>query len=172
MRIIRLSLQFALFCMLFLFLACTSTQFSTIWKDETYQGHPEKILVINSLPNPATRRIFEDELVKALKERGKDAVMSYTFMPAPVVSDKDAIAAQAKVVGADTVLISSSIGPQMDATGDRYLNIQTDVYDIKSNKLVFSAATKTRIRPAAPYLDQIQSYVKDLVEQQSRMGLF
>ena len=73
MRALRLSVQFAAFIMLFLFLACSSTKFTALWKDKTYQGHPEKILVINAFPNPATRRIFEDEFVMALKDRKIDA---------------------------------------------------------------------------------------------------
>jgi hypothetical protein len=168
----RLSLRLALFCMMFLSIACTSTKFSTVWKDETYQGHPEKIMVINSFPNPAARRIFEEEFVEALKERGIDAVMSYPTMPDAVVPDKDTVTAHAKEVGADAVLITSSIGPKMAATGDRYMNTQTEVYDTKSNRLFFSASAKTRIRPAAPYPNQIQSLVKDLVNQLSRQGLF
>ncbi len=171
MRVIRLSLQFALFCVLFLFIACTSTTFSSIWKDETYQDHPKKVLVISSFPNPATRRIFEDEFVTALKERGVDAVMSYTIMPDKVVLGKDALAVQAKETGADTVLVCSSIGPAMDELGERYINSQTDVYNIKSNRLIFSATAKREILQAIPYLNQIQSYVKDLLHQLSQRGV-
>jgi len=172
MRVLRLSLQLTVFCMVFLFIACASTtQFSTIWKDETYQGHPEKILVINSFPNPAARRIFEDEFVSGLKERGIDAVMSYTIMPAPIVSDKDAIVAKAKEVNADAVLLSSSSGPKMDEIGNRYITTQTEVYNMKSNKLIFSATAKIELQQATPYLNEIQSNVKDLLNQLLRLGL-
>ncbi len=167
----RLSLQFALYCLLFLFIACTPTEFSSIWKDEAYQGHPRKILVINSFPNPATRRIFEDEFVKALKERGIDAITSYTVMPDAVVTDKDAVALPAKDIGADTVLISSSRVPKIDVTGDRYMNIQTDIYDMKSKSLIFSSSARTQIQQSTPYLNQIQSYIRDLVNHLSRLGL-
>ncbi len=185
MRSSRLSLQFGLFCMLFLFIACASTKFSTIWKDETYQGHPRKILVINSFPNPSTRRVFEDEIVKALKERRIDAVTSYTTMPDAVMTDKDAIAAQAKEVGADTVMVNKLIGLKKDeiATGggysytglvyaDVYIDTQTDVYDMNLNKLVLSASAETWIQPDDPYSKQIKSFVKDLVNQLSQLGLF
>ncbi len=167
----RLSLQFALYCILFLFIACTPTEFSSIWKDDTYQGHPRKILVINSFPNPAARRIFEDEFVKALKERGIDAITSYTVMPDAVVTDKDAIALPAKDVGADTVLISSSRVPKIDVTGDRYMNIQTDIYDMKANSLIFSSSARTQIQQSTPSLNQIHSYIRDLTNHLSRLGL-
>ena len=178
MRVVRLSLQFALFIILFLFISCTSTKFSTLWKDETYQGHPEKILVINAFLNPANRRIFEDEFVKELKDRRIDAVVSYTSMPDPVVSDKDAIAAQAKRVGVDTVLINRPIGTTMRETAgfttyqDLYINTQIDVYDMKSNRLILSATAETWIRQDIPYPIHIKSYVKDVVQRLLQQGLF
>jgi hypothetical protein len=185
MRFLRLSLPFASLCILFLFTACTSTKFSTIWKDETYREHPKKILVINSFPNPATRRTFEDEFVEALKERGVDAVMSYTIMPDTVVSDKDAIAALAKQVTADAVLVNRPLGAKVETTElystgystgfaykDVYIDTQTDVYDMKSNKLISIATSETQIPEGKPSQNQIQTFVKDLVNQLSRIGLF
>jgi len=162
--------------MLFLSIACTSTKFTTIWKDEAYQGHPEKVLVINAFPNPANRRIVEDEFVKALKDRRIDAVMSYTIMPDPVVSDKDALAAKAKEIGVDTVLINRPIGTTTRETAgftnyeDLYINTQIDVYDIKSNRLVWSATAETRIRQGMSDTDVIKSYIKDLVNKLSQQG--
>ena len=122
MRVSRTSLQFVVFVMLLLFIACASTKFKVIWKDETYQGHPAKILVINAFPNPVNRRLVEDEFVKALKDHGADAVVSYTVMPKPltpdpIVSNQKAIAAQAKKVNADTVLINKAIGTRMAESG-------------------------------------------------------
>lgn len=178
MRVLRLSFRFALCIMLFLSNACTSTKFSTIWKDETYQGRPEKILVINAFRNPANRRTFEDEFVKALKDRRVDAVMSYAIMSDPVVSDKDTIAAKAQEIGADTVLINRPIGTTTrETTGfvtyeDLYINTQTDVYDMKSNSLIFSATAETWIRQDVPYSIHIKSYVKDVIQQLSQQGLF
>jgi hypothetical protein len=178
MRVLRLSLQFALFIILFLFISCTSTKFTTIWKDETYQGHPEKILVINAFPNPANRRIFEDEFVKELKAHRIDAVISYASMPDPVVSDKDAIAAKAKEAGVDIVLINRPVGTTMRETvgfttyQDLYINTQIDVYDMKSNRLILSATAETWIRQDIPYPIHIKAYVKDVVQKLWQQGLF
>ena len=145
MRVLRLSIQFAAFIMLFLFIACTSTKFSAIWKDETYQGHPEKILVISMFQDPSIRRLFEDEIVKALKDRKVDAVVKYAVVPPDtVVSDKDAVAALAKEVGADTVLITRPAGTRTGyIEGTLYINTQTDVYDMKTNKLISFASAET-----------------------------
>ncbi len=174
MRVIRMSLQFAAFMMLFLVTACTSTKFSAISKDVTYHGRTERILVINTFPTPGTRRVFEDELVKALKDHGIDAVVSYPVMPDPLVSDKDVLASQAKEVGADTVLINRYVGRAMDDLTHgaiKYINTQTDVYDMKSNRLIFSASAETWIKQRRPFVPQIETYIRDLINKLSQEGL-
>ena len=180
MRAFRLSLQFALLIILFLFIACASTKFSTEWKDETYQVRPKKILVISAFKFPSNTRLFEEDFVKALKDRRIDAVVSYNVMPDPVVVDKDAIAVQAKAVGADTVLINRPLETAQNEiqisggilSGETYIHTQTDVYDMKSNRVVLSATAKTWLQKKKSYADQIQSYVKDLVNMMSRHKLF
>jgi hypothetical protein len=194
MRVLRISLQCTAFIIMFLFMACssTSTKFSTIWKDETYRVQPEKILVISAFQNPGTRWTFEDELVRALKNRRIDAVMSYTVMPdmpTPVLDYQDIIAAKAKEVGADTVLINEPLGRTTDVfsggvssvvsgafTGvvskDIYINTRTEVFDMKSNRLIMRASAETWVRSGIPYTILVQSYVKELVNKLSQLGLF
>jgi hypothetical protein len=136
--------------------------------------------VINAFPNPTARRLVEDEIVKALKDRKIDAVVSYTIMPDPVVSDTDAIEAKAKEVGADTVLINKRLGTTGGETygaggviyKDVYIDTQIDVYDMKSNRVVLRVSADTWIQQDAPNVKLIQSYVKDLVNRLSRQGLF
>ena len=184
MRVLKLSMQLAVFFMLFIFLACASTNSTSIWKDKTYQGHPEKILVINAFPNPGSRRLFEDEFVKAVKERGVDAVVSYSIMPDPIVSDKDSVADEEALyccirdVGADTVLINKPVGkPRGELRGEIvavYLDMQTNVYDIKSNRLILSIQEKMRIKhstPSSALIAPIKSYVEDLVNNLSKAGI-
>jgi hypothetical protein len=185
MRVSRIFLQVAVSVIVLLIFACASTKFSAIWKDETYKGHPAKILVINAFPNPVNRRLFEDEFVKALKGHGIDAVVSYTVMPNPVkpdpvVSNQNAIAAKAKEVGADTTLINKAIGTRMAESGGRgnityedlYILTQTDVYDVKSNNLILSISAETWIRQGGSYNKQIHLYVQDLVNKLSQERLF
>jgi hypothetical protein len=142
--------------------------------------------VINAFPNPASRKLFEDEFVKALRDRRVDAVVSYTVMPDPIVSDKNAIADEEafrrvlQEAGADTVLINRPIGKSEDlfiGAGayqylDVYINTQTHVYDMKSNRLVLSATAETVILQGESYPGHIRAYVKDLVNKLSQQGLF
>jgi len=139
-----------------------------------------KVLVINTFPNPASRRLFEDEFVKALKDRRVDAVVSYNVMPDPVVDDKEAIAGQANSVGADSVLINRPIGATTHENtaiygvtyGDLYVNTQTNFYDMKLNRVVLSTTAETVIPQGESYPSHIQSYVIDLVNKLSQAGLF
>ncbi len=176
MRVIRISLQFAAFMMLmFLVIACTPTKFSPIWKDVTYHGHPERILVINTFPTPGTRRVFEDEIVKALKDRGIEAVVSYPSMSDPLVSDKDVLAQQAKRAGADTVLVNRYVSRAMDDLTPgaiKHINTQTDVYDMKSNRVVFSVSAETSIKQGRPFVPQMETYIRDMINKMSQEGLF
>ncbi len=182
MRALNKFSQITAFVMLTLFMACTppATKFTSIWKDETYQMRPEKVLVINAFKIPANRTLFEDDFVKALKDRGIDAVASYTVMPGPVVTDKEAIAAQAKAVGADTVLINSPLKSAEneilfsggDLFGELYIHTQTYVYEMKSNRMVFGASAETWLQKKKPFADQIQSYTKDLINLMSQHKLF
>lgn len=179
MSVLRLSMQFAAFIMLFIFPACTSTKFSSDWKDETYEEHPRKILVIIEHNNPDTRKIFEDELVKALKERAVDAVVSYIVIPDSHRYNKDAIATQANTVGADTVLISKTLRSKIvKSTGQSigeyrylYIDTQTEVYDMKSNRLVLTVSATTRMPSGEQSVKEIQSFIKDLVKELSQQGL-
>jgi hypothetical protein len=185
MRNLRISLQFATFMMLFFFVACTkpTTIFSTIWKDETCQVQPKKVLVINAYKNPASRKFFEDGFETALKDLRIDAVVSYTVTPDmsdPVLDEKVAIVIQAKAVGADTVLINKPLETTRKdiniSTGSpvwkTHINTRTDVYDMKSYKLIMSVSAEKRLQKGKPYTDQIQSYTKDLVNMMSQHRLF
>jgi hypothetical protein len=180
MSFLRVRLQFTAFVVLLFLIACASTKFTIMWKDETYHGHPGKILVINTFPNPENRKLFEDELVQALKDHGVNAVASYALMPKPVISDMSTIAAKAKEVGADTVLINRAVGSSSNVAGgpggvyyvDLFIKTQTDIYDMKSDSPIFSASAETWIRQGQPYSSRIHSYVTDLVNKLSQQGVF
>ena len=86
--------------------ACATTQLNSVWKDPSYQARPGKFVVIGVAKNAQIRRLFEDEFVQQLKERGTDAVASYTFLPDTQQNDQKAVAAKVKELGADAVLVT------------------------------------------------------------------
>ncbi len=176
MRLLRISLLFGALMTLFLVIACTSTptKFFIDWKDEAYHRRPGRILVFNTFPAPGTRRVFEDEFVKALKDRGIDAAVSYRVMPDPLVSDNDVLASLAKEAGADTVLINRYVAREMDEYdpgATKHIYTQTDIYDMKSNSLIFSVSAETWIKQGKPYVPQLETYIRDVINKLSQEGL-
>jgi hypothetical protein len=86
--------------------ACASTQLTSVWKDPSYQARPAKVMVIGLAKRPEIRRLFEDEFVRQLKERGTDAIASYTVLADQQQNDQAAIAAKVKELGADSILLT------------------------------------------------------------------
>ena len=104
-----LTMRYPFICLLFgslLLAACATTEINGIWKDPSYQSRPARIMVIGVAKNPLNRRLFEDEFVQRLKDRGTEAVASYTVLSDKQQDDQAAIAAKVKELKTDTVLIT------------------------------------------------------------------
>jgi len=86
--------------------ACSTTQIKSVWKEPSYLGQPQRVMVVAVAKEPINRRIFEDEFVLQLKARGTDAIASYTVLPDRSQNDQAAIAKLVEQMNADTVLIS------------------------------------------------------------------
>ena len=89
--------------------ACATTQLNAVWKDQSYQARPQKIMVIGVAKKPVNRRIFEDEFVRQLNAHGTEAIASYTVLPDRQQGDHTAIATKVVELGADTVLITRMV---------------------------------------------------------------
>ena len=89
--------------------ACSATQLKSVWKDPSYVGHQQRIMVIVVAKEPITRRIIEDEFVLQLKLRGTDAIASYATLPDKYQDDQSSIAKMVEQSKADSVLISRMV---------------------------------------------------------------
>ncbi|HTP06289.1 MAG TPA: hypothetical protein VMM54_14175 [Nitrospirota bacterium] len=178
MRTIQRSFWASMVVVSILFTACTATKFTGVWMDETYQGHPAKIMVIAVSNTPATRRLLEDAFVKELKDYETDAIVSYTALPDQLVADKGVINAKAKEVGADTVLITKAVGRKTGTTQslwaaypNEYIDTKANMYDVKSGKLIWTASLETWIKDTSSKESQIQAFVKVIVRRLSEQKL-
>ncbi len=62
--------------------ACTSTSLVNLWKSPDYPHQPlSRILVVTIRKDAASRRVWEDGFVAALRRHGIDAVPSYQLFP-------------------------------------------------------------------------------------------
>jgi len=85
---------------------CATTNINSVWKDQSYQIRPNKIMIIAISKKQTNKNILENEFVRQIKMLGTDAVASYTILTNDKDSNKEVIAAKMKEVGADAVLIT------------------------------------------------------------------
>jgi hypothetical protein len=185
--------------------ACTtasrsSTVMTDTWKDKTYQGKPQKIIVIMVARYPDTRNMFEDRFVGELSNRGNNAFQSYSVIPYEHLRDKELVKAKIKNSDADTVLISrlvdtktiESYNPGMiyvvpdpyydwwgyyavvfadyGYTGDvSVAYIETNIYDVKTEKLIWSGHSKTERTYGEQEL--ITAFIQRIIKKLSSAGL-
>ena len=112
----------------FLLASCTTTTVMTdVWKDKTYQGKPQKIVVIMAAKSQDRRNLFEDRFSAELDARGNNSFQSYTIIPMEQLPDKEMVKSKIKSSGADTVLISRLVDTKEI---ESYRPEQREVYGI------------------------------------------
>ncbi len=97
--------------------ACTGTKLISPWRDVTYQGHADRILVIGNVIDQGPRSLLENEFVRKLKERGIDAVGSTALFPGEDVPVREEARARIQKLGVDAVLVVKFI---KEETADTY----------------------------------------------------
>ena len=180
---------------LFLVCSCATTTMTNVWRDPTYQGPVKKVLVIGIGQKKAAQRFFEDEFVRQLRENGTDAVAGYTGLPYDQAIDKDFIAAKARELGAETVLVTRPVGSKTERTyvpgqvyavpgpyhrwgsyygyayspgyvvEDEYVFVETNLFDVPTEKLIWSAQSETVVSSTNQEL--IKSFVKIMIAKLS-----
>jgi len=169
-----------------------TTKLASVWRDDGYQTHPKKMMIIGELKNPGNRRLFEDEMVKQLKALGNDAVVSYAAIPERTGVDRDTITAKMNELGADAVLIARVVDKKTVSTyvpgtvrpgypgygggwhgyytysqsytvQDEFAVLQTNLYDLKTDKLIWTAVSETWITENNESL--IRSFTKVIIDR-------
>ena len=191
----RLLFLFPVIIALFLVSACATTDKMNVWKDQTYEGPVKKVLIMGLSQKKGIQLFFENEFVRQFRERGSDAVAGNTILPYEQAMDKDFIVTKAKESGADTVLVARSLGREMQRTyvsgpaygvpgyyyrwgsyygnayspgyvvEDEYVYVETNLYDIATEKLIWSAQSATII--IADDYDLIRSFIKTMIDKLS-----
>jgi hypothetical protein len=177
--------------------SCSMTQLTTVWKDDMYGAQPHKILVIASLPNPSTKRVMETAFVQQLKARGIEAVPGVSVLSDAEGQNRDVIVERVKQLGIDTVLISKGLDKKTVTTyvpatvgvgspyyggwygyhtyspgysvQDQYAVLVTNLYEVKTEKLVWTATSETNITQ----MDEqtVQSFAKTILDKLTQQKL-
>ena len=175
--------------------ATTGTTFTSVWKDKAYEGGTlNKIFVIGASKKPNIRKMFEDEFVNQLKAQGADGVASYNTLSPEKMLAKGAILGPVHRLEADSVLITKLIlreaaikyvPPQHRNINTQYsrsynyafnrgyilqdeaVSLETNLYDARNQKLIWSALSETFIRGSDDEVIKklIMKIIKDLRKQ-------
>ena len=182
-----------LFSFAFLVISCAGTELTQEQIDEVYTGNPvSDILVIAITGNEHNRRSFEKKFVSQLKSVGVDAVSSEEAIPMPADLElkKEMILNAVNHYKNDAVIITHLIGKEdkdvYTRSGSahrgfygfyhsRYsdpgysstrttVRLQTNLYDVKTEKLIWSGKSKTWSKDSKDKIinDVIKTVIKNL----------
>ncbi|MFN7570332.1 MAG: hypothetical protein ACK5TK_02580 [Betaproteobacteria bacterium] len=96
--------------------ACASTQVDAVWADPAAAGRKIEapVLVVGVARDATVRRLFEDQMVAALKARGLAATPSYAATDPITETSGDALLAAARAQGARTLVSSAVTGQETE----------------------------------------------------------
>jgi hypothetical protein len=163
-----------------------TTKLTRVWRDEAYQGHPRKILIIVVLKNSDVRKLVENEFVEQLRGRGIDAIAGYTVLPDTAALNKKVIIEKMNDLGTDSVLIARHVGDRSEQTPmegadtlwygntgvqspdvvykDQYAVMQARLYDLKTEQPVWIASSETWLTSNFSDTMVIRGYIKAVLK--------
>ena len=168
--------------------ACATTELTSVWKNEAYQGGPlRKILIIGVDRNQEMKKLLENEFVLQLKAKGIDAVPSHTVLPEDSILEKELITAKISELRIDSVLITTLVdvketeayeSPTFFAPTGYYgyymqccynvmsgynVEIETRIFDAHYDTVIWSALSATVLKPAPE--ETIKLYIASIVSE-------
>lgn len=91
--------------------ACTTTKTTAEWRDDTYTGGAfDNILVIGVAKENSVRRMFESNVVSALKARNVTAIPSFSIMANDEKISKESVKAAIAGKKVSAVLVTHLVG--------------------------------------------------------------
>lgn len=167
-------------CVLLLSLAsCGGTKLTSAWKDASYEGTIDKIMVVAVTENTRNRLVFEREFVEEFKKIGVEAIASVDVTPQETEANDAVILNEARKREISMILVTHLIGvedkevyhpPKTHAvpsrgyygsfhsyyprvyeyvhepgyyTKHKSVNLETNLYETKTEKLVWSVTSET-----------------------------
>jgi hypothetical protein len=172
--------------------ACATAKYDATWVNPEAQNLSfkagDKVLAMVPIKNEGMRRIAEDSLARAISARGLQGVPSYTLVPTELTKDKARAAAEKvgaagavvmRVLAKDKVSSSqlsqsssytaywdsnsgwSSPNPS-DMRSDTVLVVETLVYDMRQDKLVWAGQSQTT------NASKVDGLISELADQTAR----
>jgi hypothetical protein len=167
---------------------CTTTTAPVIWRDPSYQGEFKKVLVAIVGTEAGIRAGAEDAFVSKFAPGA--AIQAYKVVPAGTEQDREKLKALLREQGFDGVLVARLLGVDQQVTTStmpvattmygyygwattavyaqtavdvrRVVRVETKIFDVASEKMVYSALTET-MDPTSPV--QTVTEITDLVSR-------
>jgi hypothetical protein len=160
--------------------SCAQTKLISSWRDDSYRGNIKKVIIIGAAEKPGLRKIFEQEFSNQLKAHGIIALPSNQIIPSDGMLDKQIILSKIKDLNVDAVLITRLVEKRTKMTHfpnwhdyytgsrgrvfkDEIVNLETNLYEIKTEKLVWSALSETIFLEGDSVYKEIRSIIKVVV---------
>ncbi len=178
--------------------SCATTTLTKVWKDPNVEmGTIKKMMVVGIAKEPAMRRSFEDTFAQSLAAHGVSVIKSYEVITLEELNDKKGAAEKIRTLGADAVLATRLINKEKVDTyyppsygrwggyygmgyssmidpgyivSEQVARLETNVYDIKTEKLAWTALSDTWIDQAKQ--DRlISDFIAVMVKRMTKDGL-
>lgn len=94
------------FILLLLLFSCTTTKLKSVWKDTTYNGYINSIMVVALAERYEIRKFFEREFVKQFKKLGVEAIASVDAIPEEKEVNANIILAEARNRGIAMIMVT------------------------------------------------------------------
>ncbi len=85
--------------------SCAGTKLVSVWQDPAGHAPLHKIFVIGIMKEQGPRSLLEDEVVRQLKERGTESLVSYPIFSTDTKPDREVVLAKVRERGADSILV-------------------------------------------------------------------
>ena len=165
-----------IFCASFFFLlllvSCTTTKLKSVWKDNTYDGYINNIMVVGIFERRDIRKFFERELVNQFKNHDTEAIASADAIPSEEELRENVILGEARKQGIDMIMVTHLLsideksafhpqrnlggfnsyyhwayvyvhGPRYYSQGTLSVYLTSNLYETKTEKLIWSVTSKT-----------------------------
>ena len=187
---------FGLLMAVLLLTGCATTEITSHWKDADYQKKPHKVLVVAILRNKEYRTALEDKFALQPRKKGLDVTTGSKAFPANTPGNEDELEKYLRDHGYDTYLLlrivalkdllantpdtaatwpdtyttENGTNPPPDAVvKERIATAEANLYDVASEKVSWTAATRTPINEVNH--DLMADYVAAIIRQMRSNGL-
>lgn len=192
------SLHLLLITILFALVSCSTTTLTSVWQKESFKGPIDNVFVLGVAEKEVNRRIFEDEFSKQLSARGVNATASYRVFPSDEMLGKEEIEAKLDELNIETIIVTTIVDKERKVYRetwypnysqryrywhdevrtieyiDEIYHLQTSLYDVGSEGLVWVALSETVFMDDAMSRSsnkQIKSFINVMVKRLSNDGL-